>query len=331
MNIWDVIALHREQVRLADQAVVSELLKHWGQTSVELQAKFGEVTVSIETARMLKLPVSQTWLIRQARYQELLAMIDRRISTFGAKGSAVTNEAQSRAIIRGLGHAIEASKASGISVGLLSVNPTVPEAALAALGRAGPVARIFDRMGSDALELAQGTFFRALAEGKNPKEIARGLVGEIESLTRVRANLIAREETHRAYRVAGQESHRANRDVIKGLRFASARDGRVCPICLARDGMILGIDDPDPRHIGCRCSLIPISAYFEDLTQRANGEEWLGTLPKAEQIRRLGPARYELWSSGQIALKDLYVETNSATWGPGLKYRTLGQLRKIAA
>ncbi len=62
---------------------------------------------------------------------------------------------------------------------------------------------------------------------------------------------------------------------IKGLRWEASNSGRVCPICLDRDGHIFPVDDCPLDHPNGMCTQIPvldrsIEAISEDLTEKAS-------------------------------------------------------------
>jgi len=58
-------------------------------------------------------------------------------------------------------------------------------------------------------------------------------------------------------------AYEANRDVLQGTEWLTARDERVCKICQALDGQQWAFDDPQRQqppydsHPNCRCAIIP--------------------------------------------------------------------------
>lgn len=78
-----------------------------------------------------------------------------------------------------------------------------------------------------------------------------------------RAKVIAITETTRAFGKGNREAWRES-GVVNGRRWNTNKDELVCPICLALDGQIVGLDEPFqhptlgpidgvPGHPGCRC------------------------------------------------------------------------------
>jgi SPP1 gp7 family putative phage head morphogenesis protein len=132
-------------------------------------------------------------------------------------------------------------------------------------------------------EVVRSTLLEGLRDGINPKEMARNLTDEIESLQKTRAEMLARTETMNAYTEATLDRYReAGVDSVTQAEFIDADDSRVCPICEKLDGRITpmsaidtatfqfepGENDADslggeypvkpPVHISCRCTLLPV-------------------------------------------------------------------------
>lgn len=104
---------------------------------------------------------------------------------------------------------------------------------------------------------------------------------------------------------------------IEGYQVLTAFDSRVCPVCMALSGGVFdengkrirgaGPDAPDshpPYHFSCRCVVVPVFASAP-LADDLSFEDWLREQPEDEQRAMLGEGRHELWSTGQISLRDL--------------------------
>jgi SPP1 gp7 family putative phage head morphogenesis protein len=136
---------------------------------------------------------------------------------------------------------------------------------------------------SDMTEVVRSTLLEGLRDGINPKEMARNLTDEIESLQKTRAEMLARTEVVQAYTASSIDRYReAGVSAVTQVERADASDSRVCPICEALDGRITpmseietatftfepGEDDPPslageyavapPSHPACRCALKPV-------------------------------------------------------------------------
>lgn len=96
----------------------------------------------------------------------------------------------------------------------------------------------------------------------------RGTAGSVARAS-YRANFNKVQTITRSYVIEASNAgaidlYRNNADVLAGMEWLAANDGRVCPDCLALDGQTWAIDDlsaPRPvldSHPNCRCSLIPV-------------------------------------------------------------------------
>lgn len=118
---------------------------------------------------------------------------------------------------------------------------------------------------------------QGMAEGRNPREIARMLekvitgAGDL-SLTdtlgrfipaRRRAEILARTEIIRAHHMATIQEYR-NYDIVNvkvKAEWATAGDDRVCDRCAELEGRIFTLDEIEfmiPLHPQCRCLALPV-------------------------------------------------------------------------
>jgi SPP1 gp7 family putative phage head morphogenesis protein len=182
----------------------------------------------------------------------------------------------------------------GVAVGSLPGSDTETQGLITALGSM-PVPRqtlreVYLRtyenlqsIESDMTEVVRSTLLEGLRDGINPKEMARNLTDEIESIQRTQAETLARTETIFAYTESSLDRYReAGVDSVTQAEFIDADDSRVCPICEKLDGRITpmsaidtatftfepGEEDQDslggeyavkpPTHPNCRCTLLPV-------------------------------------------------------------------------
>lgn len=136
----------------------------------------------------------------------------------------------------------------------------------------------------DAVPAVRDVLTEGLAEGVNPREMARRLTKEVRTIQRTQAEVLARTEVINSY--ADATLDRYERAGIEGAtvsgEFATADDGRVCPICESIEGAEFATDamrsetftfEPSeseadslggeypvkpPVHPQCRCAILPV-------------------------------------------------------------------------
>jgi SPP1 gp7 family putative phage head morphogenesis protein len=101
-----------------------------------------------------------------------------------------------------------------------------------------------------------------LTQGWNPAKIARKLNNRVDTLTRTRANVIARTEIINAHAEGQLDTYeRAGMEKVKvQAEWSTAGDDRVCPVCASLDGVVMPVREARgllPRHPNCRCSWLP--------------------------------------------------------------------------
>jgi SPP1 gp7 family putative phage head morphogenesis protein len=136
----------------------------------------------------------------------------------------------------------------------------------------------------EAAPVVRDVLTQGLAEGVNPREMARRLTKEVRTIQRTRAEVLARTEIINSYAEATLDRYdRAGIDgaTVSG-EFATADDARVCPICESIAGAEFALDamrtetfafepsssEPDhlageypvrpPVHPQCRCAILPV-------------------------------------------------------------------------
>lgn len=114
--------------------------------------------------------------------------------------------------------------------------------------------------------LAQG-----IADGLNPREMARQIADRVDKIGITRARTLARTEIVRAHHQANiQEFKSAGIEEVEVVaEWVTAGDDRVCPICEPMNGKIFTIDAAGgmlPKHPNCRCVVTPV--LREDVDKR---------------------------------------------------------------
>jgi len=175
--------------------------------------------------------------------------------------------------------------------------------------------------------------------GETQKEIVRRLTSlgvshedQVGSLVRTMTNHVASS--------ARAETLKQNDDILQGHRWISTLDSRTSNICRARDRKVYPLDGPKPpAHWGCRSSIVPVlkPEYqreipgstrpskgpdgVEQVSSSTSYGDWLARQPATFQKEVLGPARYKLFSKGDLSI-DRFVDDNG-------KQYTLDQLKDL--
>lgn len=176
------------------------------------------------------------------------------------------------------------------------------------------------------------------ALGETTGQITRRLTS-LGVQQRDHAGALVRTMTNHIASSARSQVMADNDDILKGKRRVATLDGRTTPLCRALDGTVVPMPAPSPPfHWNCRTTEIPVlkDEFARDIpgsTRPAVGHdgaeqvsskttygEWLARQPAAFQEDVLGPARYKLFSKGQLTI-DRFVDDDGRTL-------TLKQLRE---
>ena len=113
-----------------------------------------------------------------------------------------------------------------------------------------------------------------LAQGLGPTEIARNMRKSIGTLTKTRAEVIARTEVIAAHAEGQLDGFEMLGVEEVGIlaEWSTAGDDRVCPLCGELEGAVMTIKEARgliPRHPNCRCAWIPA-----DKKRKEAGQLW---------------------------------------------------------
>lgn len=199
--------------------------------------------------------------------------------------------------------------------------------------KGGPLSDWWGRQQADTLFKISNAIREGVLLGQNNQEIVSKLVGTktipgILEISRTDANALAHTVTQTVANSVQQEFYRANSDIVLSLKWFTALDSHVCPLCIARadkswtnteDHKALGHSIPfqvPPIHFNDRCLLLPET---EDIGlpvgERASSlgpikgnttfKEYLKMVPKGQVEEMLGVGRAALFNDGKITLNQL--------------------------
>lgn len=178
----------------------------------------------------------------------------------------------------------------------------------------------------DAAEAMKQALIRGVVVGENPRTTARQMVDRAEQRFNgglTRAMSIARTELMDAHRSATAAYQLEQTDVLRGWAWHAKLDARTCPSCWAKHGTEHELTETGPNdHPQGRCARTPLTKSWADLgidldepeSVLPDARATFEALPRADQLRILGPVRLKALEAGSIAWEDLSVLRTSKGW-----------------
>lgn len=290
-----------------------------------LQAEAEEAAIRIAVMRAADESPSRLQEFAAQRARQLAVEVEREIGRLVEALPADVRAAQAVALLRG-GMDAEAILSAAVEEGSALAFTRAPlEAVRAAVGsqQGETLTRLFSALSADVGRRVRDSLNAGLISGRNPRAIGRELRQTV-GLTASRAEVIARTETLRAYRVATLMAYEANG--VTSYRRLSAKNSRTCALCLALDGRVQRTDEVMPAHPQCRCTVVPIVTE-PGLVQppRETGAEWFARQSADLQRSMLGPGGYEAYQAGASLAAFVRVR-HDADWGPVLERKRLSEV-----
>lgn len=199
-------------------------------------------------------------------------------------------------------------------------------------------ARIHDStttLATDTVRAAHQTLIRGV--GQVDAGVMLGRIHAAFTAGRVRALNVAATETLDAYRAASGYVHEVNAEAIAGWLWVCALDRRSCPSCWAMHDTLHPLREPGPQgHPNCRCARAPLMRVTRDdgTTDLTSGlpdtETRFRSLPRADQLRIMGPARLQLLDDADITWSDLAIRRSNKGWRSSYSPRSVADLRRLA-
>lgn len=225
-----------------------------------------------------------------------------------------------------------------------------PEHVLKALAQEalilGQPARAWWARQADDLAFQYGAQVRqGILQGETTERIVARIFGQpgkgipgIMDLSRRNAASLVQTSLSSVANSARQATFEANGDLVKGTRWVTALDSRVCLRCAAMADKVWDLEGKPighsvhlfsrpPIHYRDRCVLVPVLKSFQEMGidlpefdggtrasttgQQAAGTTLEGYLQRNPSVAEdiLGPGRMRLWKAGKINLGDLVSGT----------------------
>ena len=187
-------------------------------------------------------------------------------------------------------------------------------------------ATLVNRLGEATAEDMSNAMVDAIAQGINPRTVARQFAGQ--GLTW--SLQTARTAQLWAYREATRANYIANRDVVDGWYWLSALDGRTCMSCISQHGSFHSVEEVLADHHQGRCTAAPSVPLANRLgignLELEPGEQWFDRQPEAVQLDMMGPGKFEAWKDGAFEFSALSSPYDDVVYGQMLRETTLGEL-----
>lgn len=263
---------------------------------------------------------------QRARLRNLIAEAEKTVGTAYEDIAAVQNDGLSQGVKVSTQNLVAAmNEAAGVEV-LAGVKwtPALLKALVdGTLTNGAPSAEWWGRQAADLVQAFQDQMRQAMLQGENLGSMVARLKDLMLTRTR-QAEALVRTSAMAVNNAAQLATWTENASEGDLLQWDATLDPKTCLVCGAMDGQQWPVGEPHetaPLHWNCRCGVVPVASMWMKLgierpaAQRAarggpvdqgtTWEQWLGSLPKAEQQDILGPARWKLWDSGKLTLRDL--------------------------
>lgn len=309
-NLEKVAARYRIRLLNQEAEAIESLLSVYRLAETQLNKSLKQLERRMLDALAKGEELGEGWLLKEARYRDLLKQIDVQMDRLSNSASVRLSDDQ-----RTLTYlALESSKALSVAGGMveanwITINARVVEQFIGYASDGSPLKAIFDELGPDMSRKVRDTIGKGLALGNNPRTIASE-VKDAFSGTLHRAENITRTEMLRAYREVTRESYKANN--VNKWAWLSAADSRTCAACFAMHGQIFDSGQKHDGHPQCRCAMVPV---VKGGTVVDGGDQVFRSLSEEQQREILGRDGYELWSRGEVELSDFVVQTADPRWG----------------
>jgi hypothetical protein len=297
----------------SDMVSVERNLTHgWQALENNLVNGFFELEREFKGMPTMPDEITIQWLRKQARYKTLQTQTTQQLANYANQAEKIISVAQHEQAGMAIRQAYGLATIGMQNPGFTMLPTGALESLIGSLYEQSPLRELLLDAGAYALYKTQEVLPKELALGTPLREIGRILAKESQ-IGLNRSLVIARTEIMRARRTATHEQFLEMKDHMKGWkRMANKATG--CCACLALDGMVYPPEEPLEDHPNGQCVAVPW-VKDQDEPKWETGEEYFKRLPEAEQRKRMGNQKYDLWKKGEFKFGDLANWTHSDKWG----------------
>jgi len=284
------------------------------------------------------LPLADAALGMRDRLETLITQLERRLAEISPDAVQIVTDGQQTALnfvnaeTERLVLAATGDKARAASV--IGTFDRLPEETIREFlgfsSDGSPLAVLFDSIAQDTPSALRFALSSGLAQGRNPRAVARDMV-VLADLPRRRAETIARTEMIRASR-EGQRLMYESNPVVVSYRRVATQDARVCVGCLALSGTMHKTSEILPSHPNCRCVMVPVTPSLAEITGdpsipdlrpgAVTPERIMAGLDRSELVGIFGPRRLALLDEG-VPIADMVEVRMDPRWGPTTRIKPI--------
>jgi SPP1 gp7 family putative phage head morphogenesis protein len=281
-----------------------------------IQNRVGTLLGAYETALAAGEDVGANWLYQRNRLAELETQVLREAAKFASAAGTTIDATFAKMIALGAEHEQSKAITAAEGVGARVQFDVLPSAAIRELVGIMKVQRpLLADIPATLYQRLSQMLINGVALGRNPKVVARQTT-ELLGVPLTRALTIARTEQLRAYREAQHQSRLKNSDAFSGWIWYADLSTRTCAICWSLHGKTFPTEQRLNDHPNGRCTSVPQIAGFED--ELPDGEAEFAKLSKADQLKILGPKKFEQYKDG-FKLRDFVADDIDPNWGKRYK------------
>lgn len=187
-----------------------------------------------------------------------------------------------------------------------------------------------------------------MLQGESIPQLTRRVVGTraasytdgLMNMPRYQAEAIVRTGTVGAANAGRTATYTENKDILNGVQWVATLDDRICPICMALDGLMWTLpDDPEDyggfepvdhdkdypgptAHVNCRCAQIPVVKSYEEMADEVLTEdeaEEIDPMTRESMDGEVSVQSFDDWldTKSTAFVDDLLGEDQAQLWRGG--------------
>jgi len=258
------------------------------------------------------------------RFASLLGQTRQQLDQYMDVVEPQIADQQRRMGAQGIRQASAAIRAIGTRIGFDVLPVGAIENLVGLAGDGSPLRSVLENSYGAGAQGMLDQLLRGVAQGKNPRVIARNMLRDGLAQTLNQVMVTARTEPLRVFREASRQQYQAS-GVVEGFRRLATKSSRTCPGCLFADGEYYDVGESLREHAGGRCSTVPVVTGFKPV-QWETGKDWFRKQSPATQKKVLGPGVWNLWKDGKIELEQTATVHRNDIWGDSVRPTPLREL-----